>query len=89
MTNAFRPEIAVAGHNRALPTRCRALPATKTSLATVAHYLGKCLNSHAFSLPSGFGNGYTKSLIYQEFSLPVTIEREDGLKGPSLSISAR
>lgn len=85
----FPSRKAVAGHDRALPSRCQALPATERGLATVGRQSAKWLIGQRFSLPSGFGNDYTKSLICQGFSLPVTIEREDGLKGPSLSISTR
>lgn len=66
---------AVAGHDQALPSRCQALPATKFATATEGHWNAKCLIGHTFSLPSSFGNGYTKSLICQGFSLPTPIER--------------
>lgn len=68
-------ETAVAGHDQALPSRCQALPATKFAAATEGHEDAKCLIGHIFSLPSSFGNGYSKSLICQGFSLPTPIER--------------
>jgi hypothetical protein len=70
----YRPT-AVAGHDQALPSRCQAWPATETGLATEDRQTENVRPIKHLALPSGFGNGYTKSLICQRFSLPVTIER--------------